>query len=95
MNHISSVAVKSKHGHDVLVHCFRQKTSEDLHVFHLSGVCGGSTHNKTWTIGSVDGPRVDPPTFDDLQNQLDMFRQEVANEASWKESVAVVVVQLK
>jgi hypothetical protein len=82
---MSVKTVMSAHGLDVLVHHRVDANEEDLHNVFLVGVCGASKHRKTWTIGAVDGPRPLPTSQEELQKRLDEFRQEVADEAAWKE----------
>jgi hypothetical protein len=87
--------VSSVHGLNVLVAHSVQKNEEHLHRIDIVGLCGSSSHTKTWTIGAVDGARPDPPTSEELQNTLDEFRQEVADHAAWKERVGRNVANLK
>jgi hypothetical protein len=86
MIHVKTL--KSVHGHDVDVSHKIIKTRDNLHVIELCAVCGSSTEMSRVTIGSVDGSRHVPPSKEELQTILNMERQRVADEASWKETIA-------
>jgi hypothetical protein len=82
--------VKSKHGLDAVVQHSIVVTENCLHIVRFVGTCGGSRHKFNVTIGSViDKKRPAPPTAKELQATLDKYRQFVADEAAWKESVRI------
>lgn len=65
-----------------------------LTVITVSAICGQSSSTHSITVGSVDGNSGTPPTTADLQTALDNGRQQVANEAIWRESARVAATQL-
>lgn len=91
---IKTVQLQSKHGHTVTVAHGAKQLENSLHAVLIVGICGGSRHEHVWTIGADDGPRPAPPTADELQKYLNEKRQQVADEASWKESVRTAVSEL-
>lgn len=83
--------IKSAHGHNVQIeHSIVMHPQSQLHVIEIVGTVGPVIREvKRITIGAVDGPRPDPPTTEELQKTIDEHRQQVADEASWKEHVRV------
>jgi hypothetical protein len=84
----TSVTIKSKYGRNVPVDHKILKTANNLHVIELRATSGSTTEIKKVTIGANDGPRTTVSTAD-LQKILDTQRQAIADEADWKESIAV------
>ena len=87
--------IKSIHGHNVLVTHEIVRQPNHIHVIHMTGFCGSVQERRNITLGLVDGPRVAPPSAELLQKQIDGQRQEVADEASWKERITELISQLK
>lgn len=93
---MSHKILKSKYGHDVSVgHTIEMQTSNFLHVVKVEAIVGGVRETKNITIGAVDGPRPEPPSTTDLQTMVDTHKQEVVDEASWKESVRTALLEVK
>lgn len=90
--------IRSKHGHDVAVHYRIERTPANVHVVHLTAICGSTTHQPSGlTIGASDGPRrvLAPEQIkEELQQMLNDARQEVADEASFREKIAEQISEL-
>lgn len=96
MKIVGTKTVRSKHGLEAIVQHSIVMTENSQHVIRFVSTCGGSRHKFHVTIGgTVDKKRPKPPTAADLQTTLDKYRQHVADEVVWKESVRVALQCVK
>jgi len=89
-----TVKTLTANGMSVSVAHVIETTSDSLNVISLTATCGQSTHSHKHMIGSGDGQRPAPLTPTTAQALLDSLRQQVADEASWKESTRLAIAQL-
>jgi hypothetical protein len=59
----------------------------------LEAIIGSVSVKKTVTFGAVDGSRL-PITLSQLQQDLDTARQQVADEAAWREELKETLKQV-
>lgn len=91
--------VSGKAGSQVKVdHQVLRQEDNHLHCVVFTAQCGNSVSIKKITIGSINGPRVeiDPKLMPQiLQQEIDVHRQSVADDAEWKENTRLAIIQVQ
>jgi hypothetical protein len=82
----------------VLVSCTVQPQQNGTVCIRIKATVGATTHETGLTIGAKSGPAFDNLTAEQiktqLQSDLDLFRQKVAQEAAFKEQSRLVANEL-
>lgn len=76
--------VVSKRDKDIRVETSHIFVDGLQHVFLVRCSYGGVVHEATMTLGATDGPRPEPYSVEQLQGELDKFREQHADECAWK-----------
>ena len=65
----------------------------DIPIKELRATVGGTTVSSRITFGGVYGPRPNL-TLEQIQNDLDMARQKLAEEAAWRENLRTILAEV-
>lgn len=78
---------------DVTTHHVQHEDGQ--HVFHVRCEHDGLSHEAVLTVGAANAHRPESYTKDQLQADLDAFRNRLADELSWKHHVGSIVTDIE